>query len=286
MTYASILAVVCGAPDDAEAVGLAADLAARQKATLRVLTAFPPADVGAWAYGIGTPALTAQLVQALDQSRRDLDQHTRALVAREADRFGLACEAGIGAKAMLAEAAPTTWLGLAQQLPLTDLMVIAHSSAKYDGPWTGILADAMMSARTPVLIARGDVPANSRPAAVAWDGSLEAGRALRASIPLLQDASEVAIIQDPDGLGSPGGSIAEPERLIEYLGHHGVGPISVVKLKGREEGRTLLHAASSFGAALLVAGAFGHSRVREALFGGATHSFLQSEDGPHLLLSH
>jgi nucleotide-binding universal stress UspA family protein len=37
---------------------------------------------------------------------------------------------------------------------------------------------------------------------------------------------------------------------------------------------------------LLVAGAWGHSRLREAVFGGATRTFLACKDGPSLLLAH
>jgi len=285
MTYASILAAVSGAPDDASAVAIGADLAARQSALLKVLTAFSPVDSGAWAYGSGVPVMAAQVVQALAQARRDLEVQTRTLVAHEAARFGLTCGTSGAGKWSMANDAPTAWLTLAHALPLTDLVVVAQSAAQ-DGPWTGVLSEALMAARAPVLVARGGESAFGRPAAIAWDGSLEAGRAMRAAIPLLKGASEVAILQDPEGLDPPGREGADPNRLIEYLGHHGVGPITVMKLKGRDEGDALLRAASSAGAALLVAGAFGHARLREAVFGGATRSFLRANDGPHLLLCH
>jgi nucleotide-binding universal stress UspA family protein len=60
----------------------------------------------------------------------------------------------------------------------------------------------------------------------------------------------------------------------------------VIQVRGRKIGPTLMQAACDFGAGLLVAGAYRHSRLGEAIFGGATHSFLAEATGPHLLISH
>lgn len=143
-----------------------------------------------------------------------------------------------------------------------------------------------MEAQSPVFVARGDATAAGRPAVVAWDGSLQAARAARAAIPLLRDASKVAILQDPDEIDvSPGGQ-ADPARLQRYLAARGVATETVVEVRGRQVGRALLDAAADFGAALLVAGAYGHSRLGEAIFGGATRTMLEAKSGPHLLVSH
>jgi nucleotide-binding universal stress UspA family protein len=48
----------------------------------------------------------------------------------------------------------------------------------------------------------------------------------------------------------------------------------------------LLEAARAADAALFVAGAFGHARLAETLFGGATRTFLHAEESLHLFLSH
>ena len=285
MIYASILAAVSGAADDADAVAIAADLAARHAASLKVLTAFPIMD-SSWSYWAGSPAAAARLAPMLAQMKQDRERRTLAMAEHEAGRFGLARKAGAAGTWAMAEPAATPWLGLVEQLPLSDLLVVAQSVAAEDGPWTGFLADALMAARAAVLIARGGVSAFGRPAAVAWDGSLQAGRAVKAALPLLKDASEVVILQDADGLDPAAGASTDPERVIEYLGHHGVGPMSIVSLTGREEGAALLRAAADVKAALLVAGGFGHTRLREAIFGGVTRTFLRSADGPHLLLAH
>ena len=47
-----------------------------------------------------------------------------------------------------------------------------------------------------------------------------------------------------------------------------------------------MKAAKGVGANLLVAGAFGHPRLQEFIFGGATRTFLNAADAPSLFLSH
>ena len=65
--------------------------------------------------------------------------------------------------------------------------------------------------------------------------------------------------------------IAAEERPLPPLS----GPASQLKALAREEG-----------ADLIVAGAYGHSRTREWVFGGVTHDFMTGETSHHLLLSH
>ena len=53
-----------------------------------------------------------------------------------------------------------------------------------------------------------------------------------------------------------------------------------------DPGPALLRAAKSLDANLLVAGAFGHPRLQEYIFGGTTRALLNAADGPSLFLSH
>jgi nucleotide-binding universal stress UspA family protein len=208
------------------------------------------------------------------------------LVAQHAAKLGLSTHVDGGPALIDAIARDSGWATIMCELPLADLAVVAQSSVAFEGPWSGPLGEVLMEGRAPVFVARGAAPAAGRPAAVAWDGSLEAGRAVRAALPLLRDASEVAILQDPDGLDTSPRSQADPDRLIAYLRRHGVRAEKVVNVRGRKIGPTLLQAAIDFNAGLLVSGAYHHSRLAEAVFGGATHTFLSQGDGPHLLIAH
>jgi len=130
-----------------------------------------------------------------------------------------------------------------------------------------------------------DLPVSDRPAVVAWDGSMEAGRSVRAAVPLLRHTPKTVILQDVRHIDEDERSHCEPEHLAEYLTLRGVKEIEVERIEGHGKD-ALASIVRSTGACLLVAGAYGHTRLREALFGGATRSFLAGEDGPHLFLAH
>jgi len=122
-------------------------------------------------------------------------------------------------------------------------------------------------------------------AAIAWDGSAQAGRAVRAALPLLAMAESIHVLQCVTHLDRQAGD-PDIEPLNAYLTLHGVGTGVATSVEGEDEGDALLAAAQARRVGLLVAGAWGHSRLRELVFGGATHSFLRRAEGPSLLLAH
>jgi len=286
MTALSLLAIAAGEPDDKAALAIAADLARRHGGRALVVDAFTAVMPLVSPVGAGG-AYAPRVWAAIADDRRDAHEHIKALAGHEAARFGLATAADAEAPAMVvAPASGSAWAALQRELPLIDLVVAGQSSAVGRGAWTGPLGEALMEARAPVLVARGEVPPAGRSAAIAWDGSFQSARAVRAALPLLKDASEVAILQDPDEIEVTAGARADPQRLKDYLSMHGVAVETTVEIRGRSIGEALLTAANAFGAALLVAGAYGHSRLGEAMVGGATRSLLAAAEGPHLLLSH
>jgi len=119
---------------------------------------------------------------------------------------------------------------------------------------------------------------------VAWNGSREATRAVHDALPLLKLASSVTVLSiDPEhdtGDRIPGADIAL------HLARHGVAAegMSTVGLD-ISVGDLLLSRAADLGADLIVMGAYGHSRVRELVLGGATRHILQHMTVP-VLMSH
>jgi nucleotide-binding universal stress UspA family protein len=76
-----------------------------------------------------------------------------------------------------------------------------------------------------------------------------------------------------------------PNALVPYLARHGVkATIHVLQPESRTTGEALLDSASRFGADLLVMGAYGHSRVREWILGGATQKNLTEATLPVLMM--
>jgi nucleotide-binding universal stress UspA family protein len=279
----AILAAVSGAPDDEDAVAIAADFAHRNRSPVTVVNTFEfrPATIVPPAITSGVAA--AEVWRSLDQERVAVGRRIRDLVDEYSHRLGGAEDSSADDAIKLALPSVDARATLMRELPLADLVILAQSSVKGDGPWVGPLAEALMTARAPVYLARNGHSAAGRPAAIAWDGGFEAARAVRAALPLLRDAAEITILQAPDGLEA---SRADPERLEAWLAVHGVSAQTVVQVRAGKVGEALLEATRSLDAALLVAGAYRHSRIGEALLGGATRAFMEAGDGPHLLVAH
>lgn len=285
MSILSVLAAVSGASDDEYAVVIAADLSRRHASSAVVVNTFEDFPIGAPVPTFGGGAYAREMWTTVRERGDFVEREIVALVAREADRFGLSRCAGGGSMVMAAPA-ETSRDALMRELTLADLAVVAQFYVADAGSWLGPLGEALMEARTPVFLARSGVSTTGRSAVVAWDGGFQAARAVRAALPLLRDTSKVAIVQDPDGLDVSANAPANPDRLRNYLTTHGVTVEAVLEAKGRKVGPAILDAARDFGAALLVAGAYRHARLQEAIVGGATRTFLRDGAGPHLLLSH
>lgn len=141
------------------------------------------------------------------------------------------------------------------------------------------------SGRPVVLLPPGAVafPAVKR-VMIAWDASVEASKAVRDSIGLMQGADEVhAVLVDPvpsfEGHGpEPGADLAT------YLGRHGIS-ITVHRLprEGKDVSDLLQRTAADLEADLIVMGGFGHSRLRQRIFGGTTTSTIRETRTPVLM---
>jgi nucleotide-binding universal stress UspA family protein len=115
---------------------------------------------------------------------------------------------------------------------------------------------------------------------IAWKATREAARAVTAALPFLQIAKQIVIMTVVEDQRAPE---EEVERLMAGLRWHGV-PVSVLHLQpnGHSAADTLLAAAREH-AALLVMGGFGHSRLREWIFGGFTLHVLRGAEVPVLM---
>jgi nucleotide-binding universal stress UspA family protein len=137
-----------------------------------------------------------------------------------------------------------------------------------------------MQSGRPVLLAPAEPPSGiGYVVAVAWNGSPEGVHALAAALPFLEKADAVSLITSGDA--DAAGSLS----AVDYLAWHGVDAEhrKVAAGSGRHVGSILFEAARDAGADLLVMGAYGHSRVRELLLGGATRTVLESMTLPVLM---
>jgi nucleotide-binding universal stress UspA family protein len=164
---------------------------------------------------------------------------------------------------------------------LADLVVLSLPAKK--GEEAGLAADVALHSRGPVLaVPDGLQSFDARgAAAVAWNGSPEAARSLRLALPMLAVSRAIHVLTvDEQEISFPA------EQAIAYLARHGLRSERHDFSLGKPSiGATLLDAAGSVGASYLVMGAYGHSRLREAVLGGVTRHLVDNSGIP-LLLAH
>ena len=173
---------------------------------------------------------------------------------------------------------------LARKLRFSDLVVLPRPYQ--DNPEAANLVEAcLFNAERPVLmIPKGcKAPEAGGHVLMGWNDGAEALAAARAALPLLEQAevADICII-DPPGHGAdrsdPGGAMAQ------YLMRHGTrSEVAVLAKTEPQISNILLRRAKEVGAKMIVSGAYGHSRLREAVFGGATRNLLEMADRPILM---
>lgn len=114
---------------------------------------------------------------------------------------------------------------------------------------------------------------------VAWDGSLHAARAVAAAMPLLERAEDVSIFSVKE---SQKGSDLHGSELVRHLRLHGVNA-DIAERNDSDVASAIVAQAEVTRASLVVMGAYGHSRVRELVFGGVTRRMLTDVPVPVLM---
>lgn len=116
---------------------------------------------------------------------------------------------------------------------------------------------------------------------VAWKNVREAGYAVRSAMPFLTAADRVTVLT----VEPPGHHGTDQARdIMVYLERHGVRTHHHAHaLKGGDVGEAILGCVGAVGADMLVMGAYGHSRLREMVLGGATRTVLRHLSVPALM---
>lgn len=166
-----------------------------------------------------------------------------------------------------------------------DLIVIERDMIDADNAFD-VLGEALLTCRTPCLLLppawSGAIRMDRL--ALAWNGSIESIRAIHASLPFAHAASDVVLLD-----GEPPSYEDEQQHAphfdpAAYLANHDIkARIRRVHATPSEAGVALLHEIEAAKTDLLVMGAYGHSRVRERVLGGATRHVLQHIKVPVLM---
>ena len=270
MSWARIMAPLSGGQGDREAIAAA------------VMLAEP---FGAEVAGVYTPADVADVMPWMGEGFLGGVQTTALESLKEAAQAGeknarAAMQACSYPKTHFTALQTPVWAGLSAESRLSDVVVFTSDPARGRGPLAEAFQQMVADEQRPVLIARDGFRIGGC-VVVAWDGGKEASRAARLALPLLEKARRVVILAAPKASARS----FDPARLQSYYAARGVKAELDVLPDAGDAAPLLLYAARKAEAEILVAGAFGHPRLQEFIFGGTTRSLLNS-DQPSLFLSH
>jgi nucleotide-binding universal stress UspA family protein len=286
MSYKSIVAVAAGQEDDTLLLAAAAKLAARSSGQVRVIPGYPDPAADLVYFGAVLNRASDTVMERVRVGETDLQEHlqtaARAAAAREGVRFE-AC--GAEPCIHVDERALLPAIAIAEAAVLADLVMFAGAAARDLYGLAAPFAETLLEARAPVLLVKDD-QFGFGAAAIAWDGSAQAGRAVRAAMPFLQFTEDVVILQNADDLSEQTRASASPESLIAHLARHGVTRARSVVVSGDNVAKTLIKGALEQRCGLLIAGAYGRPRLYELALGGTTRALVNAEDRLHLLLAH
>ena len=172
----------------------------------------------------------------------------------------------------------------AQRALLFDLVVTGRPDAQSEGAYAPALEAALFEAGRPVLVVPpGYDGAIGSKIMVGWSGRRECARAVTSALPLLTGARDIEVVHLNGEETSVAGNARDPHSAVAWLNLHGVDARArEVPLKDGA-GDALLATAADSGADLLVMGAYGHSRLREFVLGGATREVLTHTALPVLM---
>lgn len=161
------------------------------------------------------------------------------------------------------------------QARAADILLIARQAS--DDPPQGAMTlspgELVMELGRPLIVVPPHVTdLSAKHIVIAWKNTREARRAVWDSLPLLRRAEAVAVLSVGPEAESQG-----TRDVGDYLALHGVASRAVILSTSTKSAiDELIDFTLENGSDLIVSGAYGHSRMREWLFGGMTHELLQS----------
>ena len=155
---------------------------------------------------------------------------------------------------------------------LADLVIVNRPDRDNETDSSAIDAALFGTGKPALFVPSGFEGGCGEAVMIAWDGSRESARAVSAALPFLKQAERVFIAS-----GREDKDVAPPSRLLGFLKAHGVKAETwAFNLSGEGISADLLRQASKASADMLVMGAYGHSRFRELVLGGATRGVLKN----------
>jgi nucleotide-binding universal stress UspA family protein len=264
MSFAAVMVHVELAEPCDQRIRLAAGLSLRFHATLIGATAWEPRPPLTYGGVIVDTEPAENVLQGMSDQLAEMGKHFKTV-------------AGAGQ--------PTEWRAgieppmefLVREARAADLVVVGRDRAPGDLYRTLDPGAAMLKIGRPALMVPSGVDAlKAERVVVAWKDTREARLAVRDALPLLREASSVAVVEIADP-GDEKQAQARVDDVAGYLARHGVaGTAATAAYPAGPAFAELILIAEEMNADLIVAGGYGHSRLGEWIFGGVTQGLLAS----------
>jgi nucleotide-binding universal stress UspA family protein len=263
MSYATLMVHVHAEGELSGRVAIAADLADRFHAHLIGIAGWAPISL----------FLSEEMIRNPPPTHPHL-QDMMSMLDLKGREFSAAVEGG-GRRVEWRSILEVPTEAVAREARAADLVIIGNARES-DNPFIALdPGNLILKVGRPVLV----VPTNidvlvPRRIAIAWKDVREARRAVRDALPFLKQAESVLIVEVSEGAGDSQ-ALRRLKDVAAYLSRHGVKTVTE-RVRPDEVGATdsLLQLLYDENINLVVAGAYGHSRVGEWAFGGATRGLL------------
>ena len=276
MKYRSLMAVLQPGRRNENVLDVTADLAGRFGAGVLGVVVSQPMDVG---YAGKTDSESI----AVDNRAMAETLNKAAEAAFRARLKG--CVADLEWRAATTDHAPTTFIEETSRCADLAIVECGGNILPFDYPARFSLGEFVLNAGRPVLIVPPTVKElGLRHAMIGWKDTREARRAVHDALPLLRQARRTTIVA-LDESGDWVAASSGVQDVARWLRLHRVEAGSVVRPLTGNCGKALDTIAVEQEVDLVVAGAYGHSRIHEWALGGVTRDFLLNANRA-MLLSH
>jgi nucleotide-binding universal stress UspA family protein len=279
MAYKSLLTVATSTHGLLPVVSAAAQIAISNDAHLDALAlGVDRTQVGYSYVGSGAVMIAAAMERAEEEARA-AEKALNAALGAQSPGLRVAAESAVTQLGALTDV-------VAARARYADLVVLPLPYGENRGVEDeAVIEAALFEGMAPALVipAKGMASSEPRRVVIAWNQSREALVATRRAMPFLRRAENVSIVViDPPAHGpersDPGGM------LCQMLVRHGVhAEVTVLARTLPRVSDVLARHLRETNTDLLVMGAYGHSRFREAILGGATRDMLEKAEIPVLL---
>lgn len=274
MTYKAVMVALALGQSNDERLEVAAQLAERFGARVIGIAAAEFSPPLYFAEGEPAQRLIDQGRAAVKNRLKELESAFRAAMQNRAPEVEWRC----------AEDFPMRYV--VQQARACDIIVVGEvARGGLVDPFVQINpSDLVLQVGRPLLVVpNGYNWLDLRSVLVAWKDTAEARRAVSDALPLLRKSTEVTIVEIVEDEADRAAAVSRVEDVATWLSRHGVRASQQVPGQCGNAATQLERMASDVGAGVVIAGAYGHSRLSEWILGGVTRRLINPANRCSLL---